>query len=184
MKIVATIATVLATLLYSVTTYLLMYDPISRTTIQEDHIYNFFMWYTIPIILWVVYFIMNEIKKTNYKMPSFTNSNLKVNEHKYYIQENGSTSEPLNYKELSIKKINKNTYVWRKGIDWTKAGELRELNPLFEQNTPPPFAPPKPPPFGGSNTYYKPNYVMQIIAIIILFVILIAILIEIISYIV
>jgi hypothetical protein len=141
---IASIATILATLMYIITTYLFLYDPIGRSDEPNTHLYNFFMWYTIPIILWVIYFIMNEIKKTNIKIPSFTNSNLKENTNIYHIQENGATSEPITYNQLQAKNITKDTYVWRKGLDWTKAGELRELNQLFEQNSPPPFVEPKP----------------------------------------
>jgi len=139
MKIAAIIVTIIATLIYSITTYLLLYDPIGRTDDAGTHLLNFFIWFTIPIILWIVYFIMNEIKKPNSNIPSFTNSNLKENTNIYHIQENGATSEPLTYNELSSKKINTNTYVWRKGIEWTKAGDLSELSELFEQNGPPPF---------------------------------------------
>ena len=146
MKIIATIVTVLATLSYIISTYAYLYDPIGRSDEPNTHLYNFFMWYTIPIILWAVYFIMNEIKKTNYKMPSFTKSNLGAKNYVYYIQENGATSAPMTYNQLCAKKINKDTYVWRKGVDWIKAGELKELKELFQQNTPPPFSEPKPDP--------------------------------------
>ena len=167
MKTIATIATIIATLLYILTTYLLIYDPIGRSTKPGIHLYNFFMWYTIPIILWVVYFIMKEIKKTNSKIPSFTKSNSTINTNIYYIQENGATSEALTYNQLSAKKINKNTYVWRKGIDWTRAGELKELKPLFEQNVPPPFDKDK------LNNEDNDNFVARIIAFMLLLIILI-----------
>lgn len=146
MKIIATIVTILATFIYIITTYLFLNDPIGRSDKPNTHLYNFFMWYTIPIILWVVYFIMNEIKKTTYKMPSFTNSNLTGTNYIYHTHINGVTSEPLTYNQLKAKNINKDTYVWRNGIDWIKAGELRELKPLFEQKGPPSFVKPKPDP--------------------------------------
>jgi hypothetical protein len=82
---------------------------------------------------------MNEIKKTNSKTPSFTNKNSNATSYIYHTHINGSTSEPLTYNQLKAKSITKNTYVWRNGIDWIKAGELRELRQLFEQNDPPPF---------------------------------------------
>lgn len=75
----------------------------------------------------------------NGKIPSFTNSNSTRTNYIYHIHVNGVTSEPLTYNQLRAKNINKDTYVWRNGIDWIKAGQLRELNPLFEQNGPPPF---------------------------------------------
>ncbi len=103
----------------------------------------------------------------NGNIPSFTNSNLKENTNIYHIQENGSTSEPITYNQLQAKNITKDTYVWRKGLDWTKAGDLSELSELFEQNGPPPFVEPKP---EEVNDYYQHNYVAQIIAIIILLV--------------
>ena len=139
MKTIAKIATIIATLLYIVTTYLFMYDPIGRSTRSGIHLFNFFIWYTIPIILWVVYYIMNKIKKPEIEVPGFTNSNSTINANIYHIQEKGSTSKPLTYNQLSEKKINKNTFVWRKGIDWTRAGDLRELKQIFEENSPPPF---------------------------------------------
>lgn len=139
MKIVATIATIIATLIYIISTYLFINDPIGRSTKPGIHLYNFFLWYTIPIILWIVYFIMNEIKKNNIKIPIFTDKNVKINTNTYYIQENGATSEPLTYNQLKAKNIKKYTYVWRKGIDWTEAGDLRELKQLFEHDGPPVF---------------------------------------------
>ena len=104
MRKLAIIATVIASLLYAVSTYLYMYDPIAKSDEPGTHFFNFFMWYTLPIVLWVVYFIINESKKPNSKISRFTNSNLKVNT--YYVQENGSTSESLTYNQLILKKIN------------------------------------------------------------------------------
>lgn len=167
MKIVAIIVTIIATLIYSITTYLLMYDPIGRTDDAGTHLLNFFIWFTIPIILWVVYFVMNEIKKNNIKIPIFTDKSSKINTNIYYIQENGKTSEALTYNQLKAKNINKNTYVWRKSIDWTKAGELKELKPLFEQNVPPPFDKDK------LNNEGNDNFVARIIAFMLLLIILI-----------
>jgi hypothetical protein len=169
MRKVAIIATVIATLLYAASTYLYMYDPIAKSDEPGTHLFNFLMWYTLPIVLWVIYFIINESKKPNSKIPRFTNSNLKVNT--YYIQENGSTSESLTFNQLSLKKINKDTYVWRKGIEWTKAGELRELKQLFEQNTPPPFENNKLK--NNIDQNYKQNRKAQILAILLIPMILI-----------
>ena len=169
MKIAAIIFTIIATLIYSITTYLLMYDPIGRSDKPGTHLLNFFICFTIPIILWVVYFIMNEIKKNNIKIPIFTDKNSKINTNIYHIQENGATSEPLTYNQLKAKNINKNTFVWRKGIDWTRAGELRELNTLFEPNGPPPFDKDK------LNNEDNNNYTARIIAIMLLLTILILI---------
>ena len=146
MKIAAIIVTIIATLLYIVTTNLLINDPIGRSDKPGAHLFNFFMWYTVPIILWVVYYIMNEIKKPNSKVPSFTNSNSKTTNYIYHTHINGTTSEPLTYNQLQAKNITKDTYVWRNGIDWIKAGDLKELTPLFEPNGPPPFVEPKPEP--------------------------------------
>jgi hypothetical protein len=126
------------------------------------------LWYTIPIILWIVYLIFNESKIPNSILPRFTISKKKENTNTYYIQENGSTSEPLTYNQLRLKKINKYTYVWRKGIEWTKAGELRELNQLFEQNTPPPFDSSKQK--NDFNQNYRLNPKAQILAIILLLI--------------
>jgi hypothetical protein len=139
MKIVAIITTILATLIYLITTSLLINDSIGRSEKPGIHLYNFFIWYTIPIIMWVIYFVMNEIKKNNIKIPIFTDKNAKINTNIYYIQENGATSEALTYNQLKAKNIKKDTYVWRKGINWTKAVDLKELNTLFEDDLPPAF---------------------------------------------
>lgn len=123
----------------------------------------------IPGILWLItYFTAPKINETgnkdnskggynrehnnsdtliiNSKTPSFTNSNLTGTNYIYHTHLNGVTSEPLTYNQLKAKNINKDTYVWRNGIDWIKAGELRELKPLFEQKGPPSFGKPKPDP--------------------------------------
>ena len=52
--------------------------------------------------------------------------------HRYYIQENNETSKPLSFEELKSKRINENTYVWRKGLkDWVKARALKELEDII-----------------------------------------------------
>lgn len=59
----------------------------------------------------------------------------------YYIIENNIQSEPLTLKELINKKINKDTYVWKKGLeDWVKASEIIELENIVIDE-PPPFNP-------------------------------------------
>ncbi len=63
MKKVATIATVLATALFIISTYAYMYDPIAHSTRPGIHVFNFFMWFTIPIILWLIYIYKSSQKK-------------------------------------------------------------------------------------------------------------------------
>jgi hypothetical protein len=55
MKTAAIIATVIATLLFLFSSYQLTYDPIGRSTKDGILLYNFFIWYTIPGILWIIY---------------------------------------------------------------------------------------------------------------------------------
>jgi len=91
----------------------------------------------IPGILWLItYFTAPKVIGIN--------SNSTGTNYIYHTHLNGVTSEPLTYNQLKAKNINKDTYVWRNGIDWIKAGELRELDPLFEQKGPPSFGKPKP----------------------------------------
>lgn len=116
----------------------------------------------IPGILWLItYFTAPKINGSNNKnsskggyngghnnsnshimngnIPSFTKSTSNPTNYIYHTHINGVTSEPLTYNQLKAKNINKDTYVWRNGIDWIKAGDLRELKQIFEQNGPPPF---------------------------------------------
>jgi hypothetical protein len=57
MKLAAIIVTVIATFMFLTTTYLLTYDPLVRSTKDGMIPFNFMMWYTIPGILWVIYFL-------------------------------------------------------------------------------------------------------------------------------
>ncbi len=55
MKTAAIITTVIATLLFLFSSYQLTYDPIGRSTKDGILLYNFFIWYTVPGILWLIY---------------------------------------------------------------------------------------------------------------------------------
>ena len=57
MKTFALIVTAIATILYFVSTAALTGDSIGRSTKEGIHVFNFFFWLTIPIILWIIYFI-------------------------------------------------------------------------------------------------------------------------------
>ena len=59
MKTAAIITTAIATIIFLITSYLLTYDPIGRSTKDGMLLFNFAIWYTIPGILWVIYFIRN-----------------------------------------------------------------------------------------------------------------------------
>lgn len=59
MKTAAIITTAIATIIFLITSYLLTYDPIGRSTKDGMLLLNFAIWYTIPGILWVIYFIRN-----------------------------------------------------------------------------------------------------------------------------
>lgn len=57
MKTAAIITTAIATLLFLITSYSLTYDPIGRSTKDGMLLFNFAIWYAIPCILWVIYFV-------------------------------------------------------------------------------------------------------------------------------
>jgi hypothetical protein len=59
MKTAAIITTAIATIIFLITSYLLTYDPIGRSTKDGMLLFNFAIWYTIPGILWVIYFVRN-----------------------------------------------------------------------------------------------------------------------------
>jgi len=57
----------------------------------------------------------------------------------YYLHDGKKKHGPFSPNELKDKLINEGTSIWREGLDdWTKAGSLDELRPLFVSN-PPPF---------------------------------------------
>lgn len=57
MKTTALIATAIATLLFLYSSYMLTNAPVVRSTKDGMFLFNFMMWYTIPGILWLIYFI-------------------------------------------------------------------------------------------------------------------------------
>jgi hypothetical protein len=57
MKTAAIITTAIATIIFLITSYLLTYDPIGRSTKDGMLLFNFAIWYAIPGILWVIYLI-------------------------------------------------------------------------------------------------------------------------------
>ena len=59
MKTAAIITTVIATIIFLFSSYQLTYDPIGRSTKDGMLLFNFAIWYTIPGILWVIYFVRN-----------------------------------------------------------------------------------------------------------------------------
>jgi hypothetical protein len=60
MKKAAIIATSIATLLFVYSSYTLTFDPLARSTKDGMLFFNFMLWYTIPGILWGIYFFMNK----------------------------------------------------------------------------------------------------------------------------
>ena len=71
------------------------------------------------------------------------------------VSVNGQQSGPFNMQQLSqfvtTGEFNQETHVWKQGMEnWKKAGEVAELNSLFNSNPqgppPPPSAGPPPPP--------------------------------------
>lgn len=60
MKSAAIFATAIATIIFLFTSYQLTYDPIGRSTKDGMLLFNFMIWYTLPGILWVIYFVRNK----------------------------------------------------------------------------------------------------------------------------
>lgn len=76
MKTISIIVTVLALFGYAISTYLFINDPIAHSTKEGIHIFNFFIWFIIPIILWVVYLLFQYPNKLeNVQPPNDNNSN-------------------------------------------------------------------------------------------------------------
>lgn len=64
---------------------------------------------------------------------------------KYYYTDGSNTFGPFSIEELSEKSLSKDSYIWYEGLDnWTRAGELQELDQLFPSRViiPPPIKPP------------------------------------------
>ena len=57
MKALAQVTTGIATLIFLYTSYMLTYDPIGRSTTDGMLLFNFAMWYAIPGILWLIYYV-------------------------------------------------------------------------------------------------------------------------------
>ena len=57
MKALAQVTTGIATLIFLYTSYKLTYDPIGRSTKDGMLLFNFAMWYAIPGILWLIYYV-------------------------------------------------------------------------------------------------------------------------------
>ncbi len=63
----------------------------------------------------------------------------------YYFSDGQERFGPFSLEELRSQPISKDTLIWHEELDdWTKAGELAELTPLFELPT-------MPPPVNGPN---------------------------------
>ncbi len=61
---------------------------------------------------------------------------------KFYLHNGTEQDGPFDISDLKAKNITKQTEIWHEGLpDWTKAGEIDELNELFKQTTPPPIKP-------------------------------------------
>lgn len=59
---------------------------------------------------------------------------------KFYLHDGNSQLGPFSLQELKEQGISRDTPVWHQDLqDWTAAGKLNELAPLFKEITPPPF---------------------------------------------
>ncbi len=57
---------------------------------------------------------------------------------KYFIYQDNQQVGPLTFEELQERKVGKDTMVWFDGLaEWKKAGDLLELNDLFQAGPPP-----------------------------------------------
>lgn len=80
-----------------------------------------------------------------------------MNEY-FYIGNNDKQVGPFSVDELKFQPITPQTPVWCEGMaDWTPAGNVEELKPLFRQENNPPHW--QQPPYG--NYYNQPNYGQQ-----------------------
>lgn len=62
---------------------------------------------------------------------------------KYYLHDGENQDGPFDIEELKLKKIKKDTPIWHEGIDdWTDAGKIEGLKPIFA-SSPPDFKPSK-----------------------------------------
>lgn len=59
---------------------------------------------------------------------------------KYYLHDGANQEGPFDIEDLRARKISKETAIWFEGLPaWTTAGEIDELDVLFNVATPPPF---------------------------------------------
>lgn len=67
---------------------------------------------------------------------------MNVSMRKYFIYDGHSKKGPFSFEELKTHQISKETPVWHEDLqEWTKAGELEELNDFFIQKIMPPPLP-------------------------------------------
>jgi integral membrane protein len=78
MRTLAIITSILATILFSYTSYLFSYDPISKSSKEGILVLNFIIWYAIPTALWLTHAF---IKKT----PKIKKRVLPKSEHLIHI---------------------------------------------------------------------------------------------------
>lgn len=72
---------------------------------------------------------------------STSRAKIKNFEYLYYIVENDKQSEPYTFDQLKEKHIIDDTLLWRNGLEnWTKAKDLKEIEPLIYK-APPPIPP-------------------------------------------
>jgi hypothetical protein len=57
MKKIAITLTILATVAFTYSSYQLTYDPIVKSTKEGILIFNFMLWYALPALAWIVYFL-------------------------------------------------------------------------------------------------------------------------------
>lgn len=62
MKTLAIIVTAIATILFFISSSALTNDAVAHSSKDGVQLFNFFFWYTIPIILWVIYFVTTSKK--------------------------------------------------------------------------------------------------------------------------
>ncbi len=106
MRKAAIIATIIASIIFLYTTNIFLNDPIAGSKKDGIHVFNFFMWFTIPIILWVITYFSAPKTKSLEKSDNF--DNLKNESHLSHLEFNNSSnidkkeSSNLNYMLLAL----------------------------------------------------------------------------------
>jgi hypothetical protein len=77
---------------------------------------------------------------------------------KFYFHDGSMQHGPFDLEELRSAGISAQTFIWFDGlVQWTAAGQIKELKPIFSNTTPPPF----PEPHASAQPPALPNFMQQ-----------------------